>query len=114
MELADFVRAILGEAHLEARQWVLDAADLDWAHVPRPDLDGDALALAAGLAELMAERRRVNAPAWTSEVGAASAPMFLAPSARTMPRTRRLCETEGPLPLRRRRIYALPHCFTFA
>jgi hypothetical protein len=102
---------------LVVRAWLAEANELrrDWSLEPAPDgLSQDELAVAAGFVELMAERAKLPPPAWTHEVGAASGPVFLVPSARTMPRTRRVCETAGPLPFRRRGVLALPGCYTTA
>ncbi|MFO0760540.1 MAG: hypothetical protein U0359_28930 [Byssovorax sp.] len=111
MELPDLVRALLSFDALTARQWVLDSLreGLIWASVPAPtDLDPVGLGVAAGVAELLAERAGQPPPSWASMVGAAPMPVFLVKAARTMPRLRVLCEQEGPAPLRRRRIWAPP------
>lgn len=94
----------------------------DWARsgVPanffrRPNnIDTRTLAIAASLAELLAERRGDAAPQWTHEIGALAEPFFLVESATSMKRLRTLCETQSPEPMRRRRLYAPPHFLEFA
>lgn len=117
MDLAELVRAMLDGQSLEVRQQIADAihAGVDWSAVPQPGgLSDDEAAVAAGLVELMAARAHASPPAWTAGVGAASKPIYLVASARTMRRTRELCETHGPVSFRGRRILALPNCYTFA
>ena len=70
--------------------------------------------VAAGLIELLAERRHEPAPAWASLIGATHPPLYLVKSAQRMPRLRRLCETESPEPLRRRNLFAPPTFLEFA
>lgn len=111
MDLRELVRALLAFDALTARQWVADSIrqGVDWASMPEPtDLDGVALGIAAGVAELLAARAGQAPPPWTGNVHAASTPVYLVKAARTMPRLRRLCEEEGPEPLRRRGILAPP------
>ena len=115
MNLSDLVRALLAFDTLAARQWVTDSlrAGVVWASIPAPtDLDGVGLGVAAGIAELLAERAGQAAPAWASSVDAARSPVCLVKAARTMPRLRQLCELEGPEPLRRRGILAPPEFLT--
>jgi hypothetical protein len=117
MVLADLAHALVRGEHLRARQWVLDSADegFDWSAVPEPtSLPREEMAVAAGVVELMAARAGTDAPAWTKGVGPLDEPLLLVPSARTMRRTRELCEREGPEGLRRRRVMALPNVLTFA
>ena len=117
MNLADVVRAMLRGDGLVVRAWIAAAQHVgdSWTSVPRPDdLGPSELAVAAGFVELMASRAGCDAPAWTAAVGAAPETIFLVASARVMPRTRRLCETEGPEPFRKRGILALPNCYTTA
>jgi hypothetical protein len=70
--------------------------------------------VAAGLIELLAERRREPAPPWASQIGAAHPPLYLVKSAQVMPRLRRLCESESPGPLRCRNLFAPPTFLEFA
>lgn len=117
MDLRDLVAALLAGETLTARQWVADAArsGFDWTDVPRPTgLDASAMAVAAGVAEMMAARARASAPLWTKAVPAAPDTVFLVRAAQTMPRLRRTCELEGPEPLRRRRVLAPPEFLTQA
>jgi hypothetical protein len=117
MDLRDLVAALLSNDTLSARQWVADSrgGGIVWAHVPRPDgLEGVALAVAAGIAEVLAARAGEAPPAWTATVDAAPEPVFLVHAARHMPRLRRMCEEEGPEPLRRRRLLAPPDFLTAA
>lgn len=117
MELPDLVRALLAYDALAARQWVADSVrtQVAWNSVARPvDLDVSELAVAAAMAELLAERAGQTPPAWVTNVGAVASPIWLVQAARTMPRLRLLCELDGPEPLRRRGILAPPEFLTFA
>ena len=116
MELTDLVRALLSHDTLAAREWVSDAgrAGLSWTSLPRPcGLDAAAMAVAAGVAEMLAARAGQTPPAWTSDVAAAPEPIFLVRFAEHMPRLKRMCEEEGPEPLRRR-LLAPPDFLTAA
>jgi hypothetical protein len=109
MELRDLVAALLAHDALTARQWVADAtrSGLMWEQVAAPTgLDPTGMAVAAGIAELLAERAGQRPPPWTSAVPAAPEPIFLVRAARSMPRLRRACEEQGPLSLRRRGVLA--------
>jgi hypothetical protein len=117
MELRDLVQALLRGDALEARQWVADAAraGLAWSQIPRPEgLSAEGQAVAAGVVELMASRAGQRPPSWTSSVPASPTLVFLVRASERMPRLRRLCEEEGPLPLRERGILAPPEFLTFA
>lgn len=117
MELIDLVAALADDDMLTARQWVADAAreGFEWSRVPRPqELPEAWMAIAAGITELLAAPAGLVAPSWTVDVRAASEPVFLVRAARDYPRLRRLCEEEGPEPLRRRRILAPPEFLTAA
>ena len=117
MRLEDLVRALVRNDALAARAWVADAirAGLDWRSVPRPaDLDALGLAIAAGVAELLASRARQEPPPWTKAVPAAPQPFLLVRAAGWMPRLRRMCEVEGPEPLGRRGLLAPPEFLTTA
>jgi hypothetical protein len=72
------------------------------------------LAVSAGLIELLAQRRGQSAPAWANKVPAVDRAIYLVKSALTMPRLKRLCDAESPLPLRRRNIFAPPTYLEFA
>ncbi len=117
MGLKDLVRALLAYDSLVARQWVVDATrgGLDWRRVPAPEgLDPVAMAVAAGVTELLASRAGQSPPAWTAEVPAVPEPVFLVRAAAKLPRLRRSCEQEGPEPLRRRGVLAPPEFLTAA
>ncbi len=117
VELLDLVRALLQGDALTARQWVADAyrAGVDWSGVPRPvGLMEAEMAVAAGIVELLAQRANQPAPAWAANVPPALEPVFLVRAAMTLPRLRRLCEEEGPEPLRKRKILAPPDFLTAA
>lgn len=117
MDLSDLVRAVLGHDMLAARQWVADAlrSEVRWSAVGRPEgLSATELALAAGLAELLAERLGQSPPGWAEGVQGAPEVIYLVRAAETMPRLRRLCQEEGPLPLRRRGLLAPPEFLTVA
>lgn len=117
MDLRDLVRALVARDALRARQWVADAARarFDWAGVARPGgLDPVAMAVAASIVEMMAERERHQPPSWTAAVPAAPRRLSLVAAAESLPRLRRLCEEEGPEPLRRRGLLAPPGFLTAA
>ena len=117
MDLRDLVEALLARDALKARQWAADAAReaVIWTEVPLhvgwSELE---LAVAAGIVELFASRSQQAPPSWTATIGCAPDPLYLVRAAETMPRLRRSCETEGPTPLRVRRIYAPPEFLTAA
>lgn len=111
MDLRDLVEAILTGDLLTARQWVADAyrSDVDWRRFDLPDgLSAEALVVAAGVAELLADRAGVTAPAWTETIVGLGEPLVLDPGLQNMPRSFALAKTDGPLPLRRRNLIALP------
>ena len=117
MDLRDLVRFLLGHEVLAARQWVADASrsHLSWTSLSRPQgLDPVGLVVAAGVVELLAARAGQAPPPWTRSIGAAPAPVLLVRAAAHLPRLRRLCEEEGPEPLRRRGILAPPEFLTAA
>lgn len=111
MDLRELVRAILSYDALTARQWVADSLrqSVIWTSMPQPtDLDEVEMGVAAGVVELLASRVGQAPPSWATTVKASPTPVYLVKAARTMPRLRRLCEEEGPEPLRRRGILAPP------
>ena len=111
MDIRELVRALLAFDAIGARQWVADAArsGARWERVAQPEgLDATELALAAGIVELFASRSAQRAPPWTMDVPAVPGAIFLVRAAESMPRFRRLCQTEGPEPLRKRGLYAPP------
>jgi hypothetical protein len=119
MEFKELISALVdGDGDmLSARQWVADAARarIVWSEVLRPEgLSPAEMAIAAGVAELLAARSDQLPPAWTANVLAAPEPVYLVRAARHFPRLRHLCEQEGPEPLRRRRVLAPPEFLTAA
>lgn len=111
MELRDLVRAILQGDLLAARQWVADAyrSRLRWDLCERPkDMDERELVVAAGLAELLAQRAGAQPPLWTRSVGACTEPLLLDPGIERMPRTLARARSHGPESLRKRNLVALP------
>jgi hypothetical protein len=85
MDLASLVRSLLAYDALSARQWVTDA-----------EREGTAW-------------NHVPRPE-----GLDRTPLALAAGVVELPRLRRLCEEEGPEPLRRRGFLAPPEFLTFA
>lgn len=117
MHLEDLVRALLRYDSLAARQWIADAAraNLEWQELPEPrGLDPVARVVAAGVVEMLASRAGCASPAWTARIGASAEPILLVRAAARMPHLRRLCETEGPEPLRSRGVLAPPDFLTAA
>lgn len=112
--LADAACAALRGDHLVVRQWAIDnlRGQVTWSELGRPEIRGDALSIAAALVELMAGRAGQAAPGWAADVPAASESIYFVPG--TLPRSREVSETDGPEPLRRRRIYAMPNYLAFA
>jgi hypothetical protein len=111
MELRDLVRAIIEGDLLTARQWVADAyrTRLRWEHCKRPsDLDDQELAIAAGLAELLAQRVGAQPPSWTASVGPRNEPLLLDPGIEKMPRTLARARSHAPESLRKRNLFATP------
>lgn len=117
MRLEDLVDALMRYDQLAARQWVADAGRerLLWGSVPEPrGLDSIGLAVAAGMAELLASRAGQTPPDWTAAVPSVTEPFLLVRAAARMPRLRHTCEIEGPEPLRKRRLLAPPEFLTAA
>jgi len=71
------------------------------------------LVIIAALLELLAQQWRQAPPAWTREIGAMPQPFFFSKYAEKMPNLRRQCETDSPLPLKKRGLYAPPDFLTF-
>ena len=117
MEIRDLVKALLAYDAIAARQWLADCerAKLAWSNIPMPEnVSAEELSLAAAVAELMAERSGSPAPMWTRDISANARRVFLVRAAKNMPRLRKLCEEEGPEPLRRRQFFAPPDFLTVA
>ncbi len=89
-------------------------SNLTLADIPRPVTeDRDILVTSAALIELLAQRRKLNPPAWTAEVGPLQHSRYLLKAATSMQRLRLLCETEAPEPLRKRGLFAPPNFLEF-
>jgi len=117
VDLCDLVDALVRRDALVARQWVSDAArsGFDWTEVAEPrGMDSLSLAVAAAVVEMIAARQGVRPAPWTASVPAAPRRVFLVEAAESLPRLRRLCEEEGPEPLRRRGLLAPPEFLTAA
>lgn len=117
MDLKDLVEALMNLDSLRARQWVADAAasSVKWPELACPaGLSGEELAVAAGVAEMLAQRANQPPPSWTSRIPQSPTKVWLVGWAESMPRLRELCETEGPEPLRRRQVLAPPEFLTVA
>ena len=83
--------------------------------VPFPNTnDVRLLAAAAAIVELFAAQRNQSPPHWTRGVGPLAEPVFLVEAAERMKHLRKLCETQAPEPLRKRRLYAPPNFLVFA
>ena len=116
VQLEQIAVAILRGDALGARSLVQD-----WTNTPleqrdsrRPQThDKQVLAVAASIAELLAERSGQMPPEWTKSVAPLAEPLFLVRAARTMPRMRTHCERETPAPLRKRRLFAPPNYLSF-
>lgn len=117
VQLEKIAASILGGDSLGARSlvqdWLADAPDLRDAECPET-ADAKILAVAASVVELLAERSGQAPPEWTKFVAPLAEPLFLVREAKTMPRTRALCEREAPAPLRKRRLFAPPNYLSFA
>jgi hypothetical protein len=115
--LTEVVQAAKRGDDLVVRQWVADCRreGVNWSALKMPsNIVSDDLAVAAALVEIMAASALQSPPAWTSSVGAASEDVYLVPSAREMRHTREMCQVQGPEPMRKRRILALPGYLTIA
>jgi len=111
MELPELVRAVLAGDLIAARQWVADAyrGGLEWERLDRPSgLNEREMSVAAGIAELLAARRGATPPPWTLAVGSLSEPIVLDPGLENMPRSFTHAKSDGPEPLRKRNLLALP------
>jgi hypothetical protein len=111
MDIRELVGAILAGDLLTARQWVADARRnrLSWEDVGQPQgLSERELSVAAGLAELLAERSGSPPPSWTRAVGAVHGLLILDPGLETMPRTFAYAQASAPAPLRSRNLIAMP------
>lgn len=89
------------------QDWLTENAPIS-ACSPPANSDLTIRVIAAGLVELLAERRHEPAPTWTQTIGHLDQPLFLVKSALTMPRLRELCFRESPSVLKRRNLFAPP------
>lgn len=116
-KIEELAIAVLAYDSLLARALIQGFYDpaLNLAHISKPDTaDPEILATSAALIELLALRRGQKAPAWTEDVGPLRESRYLLRAAASMRRLRRLCETEAPEPLRKRRLFAPPNFLEFA
>jgi hypothetical protein len=112
----------LAEAALAGDALRLRSLTQDWLGEQRPisqcaPPESDDLtlrAIAAGLVEMLAERRKEAPPAWTQKIPGVPRPIYLLKAAQTMQHLRHLCETESPPPLQRRNLLAPPTFLQFA
>lgn len=73
------------------------------------------LAASASILELLAERTRQLAPAWTSEIGALRTPVYLGMGDMVSnPRWVEMAHRDAPDALRKRNIYSMAEYLTFA
>ncbi|HYC88756.1 MAG TPA: hypothetical protein VEO54_06060 [Thermoanaerobaculia bacterium] len=111
MDLRELVAALLAGDLLAARQYVADArrAEVQWEQVECPSsLTAEELSVAAAMVELLASRAGTPAPSWTNSVGAVRELLVLDPGLDRMPRSFEHAKREGPEPLRKRNMVALP------
>jgi hypothetical protein len=117
VKILDMARALINGSALELRQLSMDALESphELALVPMPtNVAATELAAAAGIVELLCDRAGVTTPSWVHSAPTLEVPMFVVKSAARMPRLRTLCETEGPVALRKRGFLAPPEFLTFA
>lgn len=117
MNVRDLVHAILIGDLLTARQYVADArrANVLWECVEQPvEVDDREMSVAAALVELLASRAGGAPPAWTTTVGPVRDLLVLDPGLETMPRSFARAKANGPEPLRKRNLIALPDFLDFA
>ena len=111
MNPRELTAAILRRDDLSARQMVKDAKRLgfSWANAPAPDFSSrGARAVYAGIVELMADRNGQVPPAWTCDVPASPAPLFLVHATKKSKGLRRDSLSGTPDPLKKRNVFALP------
>jgi hypothetical protein len=106
--LEHLAEAVLTRQALEARSLVQEMVRAGLAsELADPTSAAPAVrVVAAALAELLAQRHGLPAPAWAALVGPLPAPFFAVERALRWPLLREQCEREAPEPLRRRGIYA--------
>jgi hypothetical protein len=96
-----------------AHDWLQENKQID-ASMPPASQDVSIRNVAAGLVEMFAERLGQSPPAWAAQIPPVSRPIYLLKAAQTMRRLRQLCDSESPLPLRRRNLLAPPTFLEFA
>jgi hypothetical protein len=107
MFLQQLIAAILKWDDLAARQLVKDAlrANLDWSTLDKPEGGSLELALGASLAEMLAARYEVSAPAWASEVEPSPEEFFLDEVAYKNNRLKELLKEGSPDCFAKRNLY---------
>ena len=111
MDVRDLVRSILDGDLLAAREWVSEAhrVSLVWTDVAQPaGMSEREMSVAAAILELLSARSGVELPPWTETVGALHELFVLDPGLEKMPRSFARAKSDGPEPLRKRNIVALP------
>jgi len=102
---------ILADDPLEARSLVQDfqrQAPVLADELRPVGTSREVLVVAAGFAELLAQRVGQNAPAWAADVGSLDEPLYLVKAALRSRKMRERIERESPEPLRARNVYAPP------
>ena len=112
MDVRELVRSILDGDLLAAREWVSEAhrSRLPWMELEQPSgLSEQEMSVAAAVIELLSARSGGEPPPWTASVGALHDPVVLDPGLEDMPRSFAHAKSDGPEPLRRRNLLALPN-----
>ena len=109
--LEQIAAQILAKNALEVRSLVQEylrrGAPLRLESAPSSS-DPQICAVSAGIAELIAVRTAQQAPAWASQVGKLTTPLYLVEAAARSPKMRARVERESPEPLRKRNVFAPP------
>jgi hypothetical protein len=111
MDVRELVRSILDGDLLTAREWVSEArrSRLPWMELQEPSgLSEQEMSVAAAVVELLSARSGAEPPPWTANVGAVRNPFVLDPGLEKMPRSFAHAKSDGPEPLRKRNLVALP------
>ncbi len=115
-QIEQIAKAALNRDSVQARSLTQEffREEASLVDIPKPEVaNQQVIVMTAALLELFASRMKQEAPSWTAEVGPLLEPIFLLKAAETMKRLRRLCETEAPEPLKKRRLYAPPNYLEF-
>ena len=116
MLLRGIARAALAGRDIIARAYSNELArslsDQPIVNVGKPASRGRTLVLCAALAEMFAERRGEQPPAWAAEIGGLEEPFILFRIARTNSEFRKVLEATAPEPLRRRNFLAAHNWLT--